>query len=271
MIPFWKLQGIGNDFVFLASQVVVDEAIVRKLCDRQDGIGADGLITVTVDGAGQAVMRMWNPDGSESKMCGNGLRCAAHWLDRFDHARPDRKIMLGGSVYRVQRAGSLYSVEMGQASVHPNDIGLEAQTPWIDQPITIDNKTLSGTAVSIGNPHLVFFVEADLKPWLRLGPALEHHASFRERTNVHFARVLGPNMMEMVTWERGAGVTLACGSGACAVAEAAYRTGRIKSDSLIHLPGGDLTIRRENDQLTMVGPAAFVFEGWWSEDSLLTA
>ncbi len=267
MTPFWKLHGLGNDFVVLRGlpDQVPSPDWVTQICDRHEGVGSDGLIMVTTTGPLRADMRMWNPDGSESPMCGNGLRCAAHWLNHHE-SHGDWTIALGRTDYLVERAGDQFAVAMGRTSVQPEDIGLISVEPWVDRTVELTHGTVLATAVSVGNPHLVFFVDEDPSAFLSEGETWEIDSRFKNRTNVHFARQDSPTELTMVTWERGAGPTLACGSGACAVAAAAFRTGRITGDVRVNLPGGQLTIQRSDQGLIMIGPAQSVFSGFWPDE-----
>ena len=252
MTPFWKLHGIGNDFVFLSPGATPTTDFIRQICSRTDGVGSDGLIVVNPSGANEAQMQMWNPDGSESGMCGNGLRCAALWLNREVSHHHSWKIALGGGHYEVvQRDFSRFAVEMGRASVSG-----QPKSYWVGE------RELLGFSVDVGNPHLVFFVEEDPTPLLPHGKILEHHPDFPNRTNVHFARITRDEIV-MATWERGAGPTRACGSGACAVASAATVTQGTNSSLLVHLPGGDLLIEDADDTITMIGEASLVYFGNW--------
>ncbi len=247
MTRFWKLHGLGNDFIFTDPGAEPTPEFIRLICHRVEGVGSDGFIVVEALEPGIATMRMWNPDGSESGMCGNGLRCAARYLRHVGFSEPEWSIQLGGGSYRVKGAGP-YTVEMGTA-----------KTLWDQREYEVGNQTLRGSAIDVGNPHLVFFVEGELEPYLAYGPELETHPDFPNRTNVHFARE-DADGIHMVTWERGAGATHACGSGACSVAVA-----RGGADHLVHLPGGDLRISHVGGFITMTGPAELVFEGEWPD------
>ncbi|MBL8060583.1 MAG: diaminopimelate epimerase [Chthonomonas sp.] len=256
MTQFWKLHGIGNDFVFLEPGASPTVELIRELCSRESGVGSDGLITLDSIKSPVATMRMWNPDGSESGMCGNGLRCAALWLNLHHSHQHVWQIWLGGKAYEVQTVErDRFAVKIGQAVVSSNPVTCQ-----------LGETSVSGIAVDVGNPHLVIFVEDDPSTHLSHGLKLEHHASFPNRTNVHFAFV-HDGEITMVTWERGAGPTLACGSGACAVAAAATALHGTSSDWLVHLPGGDLKIDGAHDSITMIGPAELVFQGEFSSST----
>ncbi|HRI42699.1 MAG TPA: diaminopimelate epimerase [Fimbriimonadaceae bacterium] len=274
MIAFTKMHGIGNDFVMLdgIERAFPDASLpplARAMSDRRYGIGSDGIILVDKDDAGLS-MRMWNPDGSESEMCGNGVRCFA----KFVH---DRHYATGNFIPVETGAGSLVlelledgkvRVDMGKARLTRGEIGMIGPPDQmvVDQPFLMpDGSTLPGTAVSMGNPHLVLFVDnAASVPLEQWGPALERNEAFPNRVNVHFAMVERPTSIVQRTWERGAGATLACGTGACAVGVAAFLTGRGARETSIRLPGGVLDIRyAEDGTVYMTGPAEYSFEGEW--------
>lgn len=252
MIPFTKLHGIGNDFVlvdllarpdlpFLAAEHAV------AWCDRRFGIGADGLVVVDRGEKAPFRMRMWNPDGTESGMCGNGTRCVGHYLFERLVESESFPLELTDRVVQVSRSPHGVSVEMGRFS------SFEA----------VSVAGFEGFSANIGNPHWVTFTDhvaaVDLA---QLGPKIEKDIAFPDRTNVHFTQVISPDSVRQRTWERGAGITLACGSGACAGAYVAWKTGR--GDHVIHveLPGGTLRIEITPDERAiMSGPAEFAFEG----------
>lgn len=249
MIPFVKMQGLGNDFVVLdalrGDLPAFDPALVPTLCDRRRGVGGDGALLVERGTDAPFRMRMWNPDGSESEMCGNGLRCAAALLrDRGYAEGAVVDIETGAGVLRASFEAERVTIDMGVARLLPG--GSEA-----------------GFGVSMGNPHLVVFVDdVDAIDLASEGPRLEAHPDFPQRTNVHFVQILSPGEARVRVWERGAGATLACGTGACAVAVAGVETRRLARRATIHLPGGSLRIEVGDDRrVTMTGPAETVFEG----------
>jgi diaminopimelate epimerase len=273
-MKFTKMQGIGNDFVVvdrIRDSIDLEDSscLTKAVCDRKFGVGADGLILLERSN-GRLVMRMFNPDGSESGMCGNGLRCVARLAaDRGYESTAKFSIWLGGEEKAVSvRHNGLVTVDMGEprltrAALHMT--GDPHQT-FVDQPLDVDGTCFTATAVSMGNPHLVFFVPDVSQIELgTMGPKLEHHPDFLQRTNVHFAQTQGEDRIIQRTWERGAGITLACGSGACAVAVAGYITGRTQRSVEIELPGGELAIDyEETGHVFMTGPASYVFEGVWT-------
>lgn len=245
------MHGIGNDFV------VVDaregpwpgrETLARAVCDRRFGVGADGLIFVETGDLADYRMRMLNPDGSESEMCGNGLRCVAKWLT--ERGIVPRAVETGGRVVTVSTAGDRVSVGMGSAEIRSRSLEVQG---------------FEGVLVDVGNPHFVVFVddpyEVDLE---KVGPRLEHDPAFPDRANIHFAAVTGNDTLTQRTWERGAGITLACGSGATAGAAAARALGLTGSRVQVRLPGGILWIEFDgSDHATMSGPAETSFTGVW--------
>lgn len=273
-IPFTKMHGIGNDFVLIdnLSESLSPEdlkALSVQACHRRYGVGSDGLIVLEPSQKAHYRMRMFNPDGSESEACGNGTRCFAHYL-------LDKNLITECS-FDVETTRTLLNlkieedrqvtVNMGKPKFTRKEIGIEGpeSETFFEQPFNLDGVTYRGTAASMGNPHLVFFVQ-DVKsvPLEKWGPLLENHPLFSNKTNVHFAQILNNKSIVQRTWERGAGVTLACGSGACAVAVAAYHTQNTERQVTLHLPGGDLQIDYQEDGNTyMTGPATTVFEGVW--------
>ncbi len=245
------MHGIGNDFVVVEERTCEYSDIgelARAMCDRRFGIGADGLIFVEQGDLAPVRMRMLNPDGSESEMCGNGLRCVARFLA---HEPAKFDIETGGRVAacEIQADGNV-RVNMGFARV--TDLELRAGG-------------FVGVSVDVGNPHYVVFVDDVARVELDVvGPVLEHDPVFPHRSNIHFTQVIDANSVIQRTWERGAGITLACGSGACAGAAAAVATGRTGTDITVGLPGGDLRVEiTETGEAWMTGPAELAFTGTW--------
>jgi len=277
---FTKMQGIGNDYVYVncfAEPLPKDPAaLARRIADRHFGVGGDGLILICPSNNGaDARMRMFNADGSESEMCGNGLRCVAkyvhdHGIKRAESLRiqTGRGILAvdlelkGGKVDRVR-------VNMGQPILEAAKIPTKLPgNPPLDVPLTVDGRTLQVTCVSMGNPHCVTYVESATDELvLGLGPKIEHASAFPARVNVEFIEVLSPTEVRQRTWERGSGETLACGTGASAVCVAGVLTGRTERRIINHLRGGDLELEwREVDGCVyMTGPATEVFSGDWPE------
>jgi diaminopimelate epimerase len=276
-MKFTKMHGIGNDYVYvnLFDQPAPDDpaALAVAVSDRHFGIGSDGLILIVPSGHADARMRMFNADGSESEMCGNGVRCVAKYLHDHGLARKDRVTVEtgrgvltldleveGGKARRVR-------VDMGEPILRAADIPTTlAGDPPVRVPVRVLGRELLVTAVSMGNPHAVAYVDhVDHLAVAELGPALESHPAFPKRVNAHFVEVLGPAEVRMRTWERGSGITLACGTGACAVCVAGVLTGSTGPRIVAHLPGGDLELQWEGagHPVFMTGPATEVFSGEW--------
>jgi diaminopimelate epimerase len=273
-MPFWKFEGLGNDFIVLESPLTGDPADrARRLCDRRRGIGADGVLVV-VPGPGETLhLTIWNADGSEAAMCGNGVRCvAAHAMHR-GWGRDVPLHLETRSGPRVVRTlawdgyEGRFEVAMGRPDWSPGAIGIERPDPGslISAPVEVEGHTWTLTALSMGNPHVVTFVDeldvGDLHHW---GPKLERHPMFRDRTNVEFVRVVRPDRLEVLVHERGVGPTQACGTGACASLVAAACTGRADRRAEVLLPGGMLEIVwADDDEVFMTGPARLVYTGEW--------
>lgn len=270
------MHGIGNDFIVLNTiDHPIEEAQLAdlsiKLNHRKFGIGGDGLILVLPSRIADFKMRMFNPDGSEAEMCGNGIRCFAKYLY-------DRK-MIGDTQAKIETLAGVkilkLNIKSGVVDTVRVDMGvpklLRSEIPMrgndneqvISEALKVDGKRYDITAVSMGNPHVIVFEnKLDDYPVARTGSLIENHRSFPERTNVHFVHVLNQSEIEIKTWERGAGETLACGTGACACAVASVLNGFTGRTVLVHLPGGDLRIEWLGDQrVLMTGQAEEVFEG----------
>jgi diaminopimelate epimerase len=286
MLPFAKVQGLGNDFLVVdlrpgraaASQggpSPQDPAVVRALCDRHFGVGADGVLAVLPGVEGDARMRVLNADGSEAEMCGNGIRCVAKFLYESDATmrRPVLRIDTGAGLLEcaVEVDGETVrsvAVEMGRPRFARDEIPL---TPGgagtaLRQVIQAGDRSFTFTAVSMGNPHAIIFVDGAAEELRVLaetyGPLLETAPAFPRRTNVEFARVRGKEI-DLVVWERGCGITLACGTGACATVAAAVLEKRLPAglETPVHLPGGTLqiTVAPDLTGVRMRGPATTVF------------
>lgn len=275
MIHFVKMQGIGNDFVMVdaigQTGLPTDWVpVAQELTDRRFGIGGDGLILVERGASAPFRMRMFNPDGSESEMCGNGIRCFGKLIRDLGYSQASEfAVETGAGVLTLTlTADGLVGVDMGPARLKRGEIGMNGNP---DETVTELRVTpeYRGTAVSMGNPHLVIFTDTVKSiPLERVGPELERHEWFPHRTNVHFAQVVDRGHIVQRTWERGAGITLACGTGACSVAVAGFVTGRTDRSVRIDLPGGTLQVEyQENGHVRMTGPAATVFHGVWRKNS----
>lgn len=275
-LPFTKMQGCGNDYVYVDGfhHVLPDpEGLARRISDRRFGVGSDGLIVALPSARADFRMRMWNADGSESEMCGNGLRCVSKFV--YERALVERKERLrvetGAGILEAVldvRGGRVESVtlDMGPPRLERADLPMHGRPGRVlDEPLTVDGTVLHLTGVSMGNPHVVAFVPStDAAPVTSLGPKVETHPAFPRRTNVHFVQVLSPTEVRQRTWERGSGETHACGTGACAVTVAGVLTGRTGRELTLHLLGGDLRVRwPEGGHVFLTGPAVEVFEGRW--------
>jgi diaminopimelate epimerase len=268
-MQFTKMHGIGNDYVYLDcvnSPAPVDPAeLARVMSDRHFGVGSDGLILICPSDKADARMRMFNADGSESEMCGNGVRCVAKF--RIETGRGVLTLDLEvhrGKVSRVR-------VNMGEpiflSAAIPTTLSGD---PPVNSPLAVGDKTFAVTCLSMGNPHAVAYVSDEFfgggrDPVAEYGPRIETHPAFPRRVNAHFVKPHTPSEVTMRTWERGSGITLACGTGACSVCVAGVLTGRTGRRLLAHLPGGDLELDwSETDNCVyMTGPATEVYRGDW--------
>lgn len=272
-IPFYKMHGIGNDFILTDSRDYPPETnlakLAQRLCQRHYGIGADGLILAHMDTPNRYRMQILNADGSEAEMCGNGLRCFVRYLvEAHNQTTPSFEIHtpagLMTAVYDSEH--HMVSVDMGapvlESSLIPS-LGFSV-SPVLQAPLEAMGHHYLVNLVSMGNPHCVIWVEdlaqVDL---LTEGPALEHHPAFPRKTNVEFAHIRSLAQAQVAVWERGAGQTLACGTGACAVLVAGVLNGKLKRQATITLPGGSLDIcwDERSGHVHMNGPAEFVFTG----------
>lgn len=271
-IPFSKMHGAGNDLVVidcLAGDPVSDwEDFARRVLDRRRGIGADQLLLVRPSRDADLGMAIHNPDGTRAEMCANGIRAFFKYARDKGITSSDeiRVETLAGIVTPRWLGDDQVEVELTRPVLDPQKIPttLHESGPLIDVPIEVLDTTLRVCALSMGNPHCVVFVDdPETTPVEQLGPALENHVAFPQRTNVEFVAVRSPRKLEQRTWERGTGETLACGSGACASAVAAMLSGRSERDVEIVLRGGTLRIRWPEDEgpVWMTGPAAHVFDG----------
>jgi len=275
---FSKYQGLGNDFLLFDGRMLgevgnsePDPAAIRQICDRRFGVGADGLILALPPRQGGEVrMRIFNADGSEPEMCGNGIRCLARFLADRDGEGPGRRwsieTLAGTIVPELQGDGSV-RVNMGPPCLSPETIPTTLALGPAGLPqgdLMVAGQTLAVAAAGMGNPHVVIPVaDLDGVDLEGLGPLLEQHGAFPARTNVHFVQVLAPDHLRMRVWERGAGPTLACGTGACATLVACHRLGLADRRARIDLPGGPLEIEWDgaSGPVFMTGPAQAVFHG----------
>lgn len=276
MIRFTKMHGAGNDYVYVSCfdqpEPTNPAELARRISDRRFGVGGDGMILILPSETAAARMRMFNADGSEGEMCGNGIRCVAKYV--YDHGicqQPRLRIDTGAGPLDIElgvEGGKAVTatVDMGPPRLRPEEIPttLASGDRIVDLPLSVGGVELSVTCVSMGNPHCVIFVpEATDDLVLRVGPMIEAHPAFPKRTNVEFVEVMARNEVRQRTWERGSGETWACGTGASAVCVAGVLTGRTDSEILNHLRGGDLRLRwpGPGSSVIMTGPATEVFSG----------
>ena len=269
--PFLKMNGLGNDFVVVEARsqpFAPSEAEARAIADRASGVGCDQLIAIEPSGHADAFMRIWNADGGAVEQCGNAARCVG-WLLMEASGRDAVRLETPAGLLTVDRAGDkTVTVDMGKPGLDWREIPLEEamDTRGIELQVgPIDNPVLhTPGAVSMGNPHVVFFVkDAETAPVREVGSMIEHHRLFPERTNVEFCEAKARDRLRVRVWERGVGVTKACGTGACAALVAAHRRNLCDRKAVVEMDGGDLVIewRREDDHVLMTGPIAVEFTG----------
>ncbi len=273
-MKFTKMHGCGNDYVYvnLFEENIVDPAAFSiKVSDRHFGIGSDGLITIGPSDVADFRMRIYNADGSEAEMCGNGIRCVAKYV--YDHKLTDKtnvSVESGAGIKYLQLTVeddkvTQVRVDMGEPILAPSDIPVVAQgDKVVDEPIEVCDKTWHMTCVSMGNPHAVVFVD-DVEHFEleKYGPYFENHSRFPKRINTEFVQVVSRNEAYMRVWERGSAETWACGTGTCATAMACILNNKTDNKVLVHLRGGDLTIEYDeaSNHIFMTGPATEVFSG----------
>ena len=275
---FTKMHGLGNDYIYVNGfdeQVDDPAAVARAVSDRHFGIGADGLILILPSDKADCRMRMFNADGSEAQMCGNGIRCVAKYV--YDHDIARRTALnvetlagvLNLDLFVADGVVDRVRVKMGEPRLQRAQIPMQgASGEVINEPLPVNGATFDVTAVSMGNPHCVVFVEDvasfDVAGW---GPHFEHHAAFPEGVNTEFIQVRDRESFSMRVWERGSGETLACGTGASAATVACHLTGRTDRRVTAHLLGGPLELewQASDNQVLMTGPAVEVFSGEWHQ------
>lgn len=273
-MKFTKMHGIGNDYVYVNcfEESVKNPAEVSKfVSDRHFGIGSDGLILISPSATADFRMNIYNADGSQAEMCGNGIRCVAKYV--YDYGLTDKteisvETLAGIKYLRLQvENGKVSSVEvnMGAPILEPKEIPVAVEeSPVVNVPVEVKGKIYHMTCVSMGNPHAIIFMnnvkDLDIEA---IGPYFENHTVFPKRTNTEFVEVLDRNTVNMRVWERGSDETLACGTGACATTVACILNDKTENEVTVHLLGGDLKIRwdREANQVYMTGPATVVFDG----------
>lgn len=269
-LKFTKMQALGNDFVVLDAREgalggpgTLGE-LARRLCRRRLGIGADQMLVLSGSGKADFRMLIYNADGGEVEMCGNGIRCLARYI--WDRGLSEKKVLdietLAG-IIRPEREGDMVRVDMGEPVLEGREIPVDLDGLVADYPVEVDGETMLITCVSMGNPHAVIFVDnLGGLPVSYYGPKIENHPLFPRRTNVEFVEVLSPEEIRMRVWERGAGETLACGTGASAAAVASSLKGLTGRAVRVHLEGGDLLVEWSREgRVFMTGPAEEVFEG----------
>ncbi len=277
-LNFSKMEGLGNDFILLndrsgaIQKSIAYPELSKKLCSRNFGIGADGIILILDSNTADIRFRIYNSDGSEPQMCGNGMRCFAKYLYENHIIRKPKfqvETMAGTIVPELlfNETGQVTDVcvDMGEPILDPEKIPFNTDTPRaIGKKIKVNGSDVFITAVSMGNPHAVIFVDDVEKVDLETqGKAIENHELFPEKTNVEFIQIISKREIKMGVWERGAGKTLACGTGACAALVASHLNGKSKKRALVRLKGGDLFIHwdKGNNRIYKTGPANLVFEG----------
>ncbi len=275
-IKFTKMQGCGNDYVYVnCMDKLIDSPykVSQFISDRHFGIGSDGLILICPSDVADFRMAMYNADGSEGKMCGNGVRCIAKYV--YEYGLTDKK-----KISLETKSGIKYldmdiedgkvqmvKVDMGAPILKPAEIPVKTDSSmdsFINQPLDVDGNTFMVTCVSMGNPHAVVFVDDTKSLDIRkYGPVFETHPAFPEQVNTEFVQVISRNEINMRVWERGSGETLACGTGTCASVVACVLNGKTDEKVTVHLLGGDLFIEynRDNGTVWMTGPAEIVFDG----------
>ena len=275
-VNFTKYHGLGNDFILIDNRFseipIISSEQVIKICDRHFGVGADGVIFALpgVNGS-DYTMRIFNSDGSEAEMCGNGIRCLAKFIAHLEHELKNQDQYcihtLGGIVVTQIMPDGQVKVEMGSPRLIAGEIPTTLSTTEdriINQPLTVGEKSWNITCVSIGNPHCITFVNDVEKISLEeIGPQFEDNLAFPQKTNTEFVQVIGRNHLKVRVWERGAGITLACGTGACASLVAGVLNDKCDRIATVNLPGGNLYIEwsKVNGQIYMTGPATLVFSG----------
>jgi diaminopimelate epimerase len=275
-IAFSKYQGLGNDFILIDNRdsneprITPEQAV--KLCDRHFGIGGDGVIFALPGEQGtDYTMRIFNSDGSEPEMCGNGIRCLAKFIadleDKNNQTITYRIHTLAGTITPQVLADGQVRVDMGEPRLLAAEIPTtlsSADDKVINQTLVVEGQSWAVTCVSMGNPHCITFVDnVATIPLETIGTKFEHHSVFPQRTNTEFIEVVRPDYVKMRVWERGAGITLACGTGACATVVAGVLTGKCDRACTVELPGGCLQIEwsQADNRVYMTGPAALVFDG----------
>lgn len=274
---FVKMHGLGNDFIItrekFAGNVKNLNNFAQKICDRHLGIGADGLVLLCPSNKADIKMKIFNSDGTQAEMCGNGMRCIAKYA--YEKEIVSKKIFkietTSGTLHQAIYLGEKgtkkneIEIEIGKPLLLPDQIPVDLvkSGPILKEPLNVNGKTFHISCISVGNPHCVIF-EKNLKniPLAEIGPLIENHPIFPQKTNVEFAKIIDSKNISMIVWERGSGRTLACGSGACAVTIAGVLNDLCERSVMVHLEGGILKVNwREDDIICLRGPCEEVFEG----------
>ena len=280
-MDFVKMHGLGNDFVFIEDKTGQDKdytALARAMCNRHTGIGADGLIVIVDSRVADVRMRIINSDGSEAEMCGNGIRCFAKYV--YDSGIIEKKqftvetpagIMEPEITVGADNKAKLITINMGRPSFNRSEIPMEgADGRVLNEDLCVDGENWKITSLLMGVPHTVTYVDdVDTVDIEKIGPLFEKHEAFPKHTNINFAQQMDDRTVKVRTWERGAGATLACGTGSCSVAVASFLNGRTGREVDIQLPLGTLHIeyREEDGNVYMTGPAAVSFAGTWPDET----
>lgn len=280
-MDFVKMHGLGNDFVFIEDKTGQDKdytALARAMCNRHTGIGADGLIVIVDSRVADVRMRIINSDGSEAEMCGNGIRCFAKYV--YDSGIIEKKqftvetpagIMEPEITVGADNKAELITINMGRPSFNRSEIPMEGTDGRVlNEDLCVDGENWKITSLLMGVPHTVTYVDdVDSVDIEKIGPLFEKHEAFPKHTNINFAQPMDDRTVKVRTWERGAGATLACGTGSCSVAVASFLNGRTGREVDIQLPLGTLHIeyREEDGNVYMTGPAAVSFTGTWPDET----
>lgn len=280
-MDFVKMHGLGNDFVFIEDKTGQDKdytVLARAMCNRHTGIGADGLIVIVDSRVADVRMRIINSDGSEAEMCGNGIRCFAKYV--YDSGIIEKKrftvetpagIMEPEITVGADNKAKLITINMGRPSFNRSEIPMEgADGRVLNEDLCVDGENWKITSLLMGVPHTVTYVDdVDTVDIEKIGPLFEKHEAFPKHTNINFAQQMDDRTVKVRTWERGAGATLACGTGSCSVAVASFLNGRTGREVDIQLPLGILHIeyREEDGNVYMTGPAAVSFTGTWPDET----
>jgi diaminopimelate epimerase len=270
---FWKMHGLGNDYMVIDNrdQKISAEdapALAKRLCERHFSVGADGMVLVSCSKVADAKMQIFNADGSEAEMCGNGIRCFAKYCyeNGFVKKSEFQVETLSGikHVWLTLKGSEIYTVkvDMGEPKWERSALPMTGQGTFIDQDLQVDGLTLRATCLSMGNPHCVTFIDdVDNYSVDEVGPQIENYKAFPKRTNAEFVQVLNRSELKIRVWERGCGETMACGTGTCASVAVANRLGKVGSNVTVHVSGGDLQVELEAGKLYLSGAAVKVYEG----------